>query len=227
LHIPQGSLDDCRSIFDGREYPTHLFRHAYPGVILDIGGHVGFASMFFHMKFPAARIHSFEPIGENQELFRHNLAGLPQVQLHPHGLGERDETRTIHFSRRFGLGASSVVKTRDHEGESAQIELRETTQAIRGIVAAGEPVSILKIDTEGFEFVILERLRDWLPATDVIFLEVHSERRRRDIDQLLAPWFQLRHCEVPFGHRIKLLYLNTHALEAGRIFTVQAPDIFI
>ena len=227
LYIPHGSMDDCRAIFDAREYPTRLFRHAHPEVILDIGGHVGFASLFFHTQYPTAKIHSFEPIVENQRVYRQNLDGLPQVQLHPYGLGESDEIRTIYLSRRFGLGASSVVKTRDHEGETTQIELREATQAIRDIVAPGNPISILKIDTEGFEFVILERLRDWLPSTDVIFLEVHSERRRRDIDQLLSPWFQLRHCEVPFGHRIKELYLNSQALEVGRVATVQAPDIFI
>ncbi|MDD2763131.1 MAG: FkbM family methyltransferase [Opitutaceae bacterium] len=227
LLIPRGSMDDCRAIFEGREYPVGLFRHAGVTTILDIGAHVGFASLYFHLQFPDACIHAFEPLAENQDLFRANLADVLQVRLHPHGLGAGDETRTLYLSRQFGLGASSVVRTRDHEGESALVELRDARKTIGGLVPPGNPVSILKIDTEGFEFVVLDRLREWLPAVDVVFLEVHSERRRRDIDRLLAPWFQLRHCEVPFGHRIKLLYLNARALQEGRVATVNAPEILI
>lgn len=227
LLIPPGAQDDCRAIFDGKEYPTRLFRLATVSTILDIGAHVGFASLFFRLQFPCARIHAFEPIAENRELFRANLTDLPNVELHPFGLGRTDERRTIHLSRQFGLGASSVMKTRDHEDESEEIELRAARATVASLLAPGDSISILKIDTEGFEFVVLEELRDWLPRTDAIFIEIHSDRRRRDIDHLLAPWFELRHCDVPFAHRIKLLYLNHEALAVGRVTTAAAPEIFI
>ena len=227
LHIPAGAQDDARAIFEGREYPTKLFRAATVSTILDIGAHVGFASLYFHMQFPSAQIHAFEPVRENQALFRANLRGLPGVQLHPFGLGASDEQRTLHLSRQFGLGASSVVKTRDHEDESEEIELRSASEVVGSLLAPDESISLLKIDTEGFEFVLLEQLKAWLPRTDAIFLEVHSDRRRRDIDRLLDQDFLLRHCEVPFGHRIKLLYLSRAAMLQKRVTSVFAPEIFI
>ncbi len=225
--FPRGAANDAKAIFSGAEYPVGLIRWTRVHTVIDVGAHVGLASLYFHLHFPEASIHAFEPIAANRALFQENLGDDPQVTLHPYGLGDRDERRPIFYARRWGLAASSVVRTRDHDGDGEEIALRSAAAAVGPIADEAGGVSILKIDTEGFEYLVLQQLQPWLSRTDVIFLEIHSDRRRRDIDALVAPHFDLRQCSVSFLHRIKALYVNRESLRTGRIATAAAPEIFL
>ncbi|MET0380942.1 MAG: hypothetical protein ABWZ94_03470 [Methyloceanibacter sp.] len=64
---------------------------------------------------------------------------------------------------------------------------------------------IVKIDTEGSEVDILERLGSF--DHDVILLEYHSEANRRKIDALLGDFF-LVGGEVRHLHRGTLKYMH-------------------
>ena len=71
-----------------------------------------------------------------------------------------------------------------------------------------EHISILKIDTEGAEVEILTDLQSWLPKTELIFIEFHSEEDRLAIDQLLTPFFILFDFSMDCCHRGLMTYLS-------------------
>lgn len=48
---------------------------AEPRVIFDLGANVGYASLFFALKYPGAEIYAFEPLSENFRMLEMNTGG--------------------------------------------------------------------------------------------------------------------------------------------------------
>jgi FkbM family methyltransferase len=67
-----------RHVFDGAydfELPTK------PRLILDLGANVGYASVYFSLRHPTARVIAVEPEPSNVALLRQNVAALPGVDV--------------------------------------------------------------------------------------------------------------------------------------------------
>jgi len=130
-----------------------------PKVILDIGGNIGVASIFFARLFPDAKIHTFEPVPANLELLRKNVETLKNVTVHPVALGKADASTQIFWSEEdANLGGFSLYGNNANVGKSITIDVRRSSTylAQHGITAA----DLIKIDTEGAEFDILTSLDD-------------------------------------------------------------------
>ena len=66
------------SVFGGAydlELPTQ------PRLILDLGANVGYASVYFALRHPTARVIAVEPEPSNVAVLRRNVAGLPSVAV--------------------------------------------------------------------------------------------------------------------------------------------------
>jgi hypothetical protein len=74
-------------------------------------------------------------------------------------------------------------------------------------------ISILKLDTEGCEVPILTALQNYLPQTEVIYLEYHSEFDRRRIDSMLDRTHVLFHAAVFEPHRGTIGYIAADVLD--------------
>jgi FkbM family methyltransferase len=218
-----GSEGDIASILSGEEYPLNLISMESASTIVDIGGHVGSSTLYFHKNFPEATIYTFEPMQASFKLLKKNTFWIDHVQTFEFGLGNKEEETLIYHSGKWGLMMSSVVKTRDHEGDTSAIRLRP----IKGVFSeiGITQIDVLKIDTEGFEPLLLNELKDRLDKIMVIFLEVHSDAARVQIENLLSPQFSLRHAYLSCLNRSKLMYLNRSALSDKRILTRSAPAL--
>jgi len=145
------------------------------------------------------------------------------VNILPWGLASRFRRARLYLSKGHRLaGSSTVYNMENHTGKFEEIALH---RAAREAVFQKGEVSILKIDTEGHELDILTDLSPMLHRVQVLFLEVHSEAERAELDAFLTPHFVLRHCHVPMVHRYTLMYLNAESLYAGRIRTCGAPAL--
>ena len=71
-----------------------------------------------------------------------------------------------------------------------------------------EQIDVLKIDTEGCEVPILRSLNRYLPEVKVLYVEYHSERDRRMIDEILADTHVLWRGHVNFAYRGEFCYLK-------------------
>jgi hypothetical protein len=57
-----------------------------PQVIIDAGANIGFASLFFKLKFPNAMIYALEIEEENFKMMHQNLKGFSNIELLNEGL---------------------------------------------------------------------------------------------------------------------------------------------
>ena len=67
------------NVFTGQEYPHCLPTDYQPKLIVDVGGNVGAAAIWFHHRYPTARIVSYEPSTRAFELLKENTQNISQI----------------------------------------------------------------------------------------------------------------------------------------------------
>ena len=133
-----------------------------PPRILDLGGHVGSATVFFADRFPGAKIDTYEPNPDNAAYCRKNVAGIATLQ-----------ERAV-----VGAGPDRVTlrNGKDNTGECSIHDLgsqRSGGVSVETVCAVNlPPCDILKVDTEGCELEIL-RCYPHLKSVRAVMLEWH------------------------------------------------------
>lgn len=116
-----------------------------PGVIVDVGAHIGNHTVFFAEYLPHTAIHAFEPWADNRELLERNVARFPEVQVHPLALSDR--RRQFPMMADANLGH---VRAAEHPAD-----VQQTPQAVPLDELELTDVTLLKIDVEGHEPQVL------------------------------------------------------------------------
>ena len=198
------SFQVANSIFAGTTYPTIPF---VTGVktIVDIGANVGAASVYFAIAYPDAQVYAFEPGSAPFNLLRQNVEPLRNITVFPFGLYSREQTMSLFHGKNDSV-ESSLRSSPRTSGEVEQIRLMCAPDffAEHGIA----PIDVMKIDTEGCEVPILQSLNRRLPEVKVLYIEYHSERDRRMIDEILAPTHVLWRGHVSLAYRGEFCYLK-------------------
>jgi FkbM family methyltransferase len=134
--------------------------------ILDVGGHIGLASLRFRELFPRARLTTFEPDPVIVALLRANLAAAGDASA-----------EVIAAAAWISDGTCNFSATGDDSGalDTAGV-LRVATVDLARFCA--EPVDYLKLDIEGAEFDLLAHLRATGALTRVrrLCVELHEWR---------------------------------------------------
>lgn len=145
--------------------------------ILDIGGNIGLASVFFALKYPSAKLFTVEPGRENFAALARNTAALNSrvtciqaAAWHenaPVNLASEEEDGTPLGN--WGLKVSAAQSGAIVDGLTIEkiIEL-----------SGFKYIDILKIDIEGSELEVFSNGSDeWLPKIGLIIIETHDRFR--------------------------------------------------
>src|SRR6184192_2229413 len=87
-----------------------------PKIILDIGSNIGASILYFHEKFPDAKIFGFEPHPDTFRVLEKNVAHLPGVRIFNYGFGATQQ-RVVVRADNVNFGAFSTggrFKDRGH-----------------------------------------------------------------------------------------------------------------
>jgi FkbM family methyltransferase len=168
-------------------------------VIFDVGGCEGEDSIRYARFFPHARVFTFEPLPENQELIRKNLARypVPNVELVPCALSDRRGEATFHVSSgrppelfageawNYGNKSSSLLSPAAAAPMHGWIEFKSTITvpcitldefcAERGLTE----VDFIHLDVQGAEHLVLAGAERLLPQIGAFWLEVASQELYR------------------------------------------------
>lgn len=162
-----------------RDFLEALKNQLRPGeTALDVGAHFGeFTLPLAKILGERGRVLSFEPEeGIYRRLADHvKLNGLTNVQLFRKALGDEDKKGKIFFGGGF---CPSIVPLED---DTIRRSVRENIEIVRGdTFFARENLPVphaVKIDVEGFEYAVIQGLRDTLanPICRLICIEIHPE----------------------------------------------------
>jgi FkbM family methyltransferase len=151
-------------------------------VVFDIGMNVGLASLFFAKMTEAKKIYAFEPFKPTYDKaiknFKLNAGLTNKVQTFNFGLGGEEKELQVPYSElNTGINSSVNPSSRKLDSSSSEtIQIKEVYSQLDILVKENfDAKVILKIDTEGAEFEIFERLskeRIW-EQVSLIMMEWH------------------------------------------------------
>lgn len=147
-------------------------------VAIDIGANVGLHTVRFSQKFN--HVYSFEPTSVNYECLVLNTQNLKNVSLIKVGLGEitKDEKISIPKDAQ-NCGIFSIVDFVDKENLiSEQIEIRK-------LDSFNLNPNLIKIDTQGFELLVLKGATNTLRSKPVLIIECEKKSDKKMITDFL------------------------------------------
>lgn len=168
FRVGTDDLTVLQQLFGNNELDVPL--EDQPSTILDAGGNVGYAALYFHRRFPQAQIISVEPEASNIAMHRLNCAAYPQIQLVEGGVWPR----------------SAYLRITNASGRKDGFRVEENEDGKEGDIRAysiGEildtwdigKIDLLKVDIEGAEKELFsENTDDWLSRVKVVMVELHD-----------------------------------------------------
>ena len=157
-------------------------------VVFDIGGYQGNFADQIHNKFNAT-VHVFEPMKQFSDYIGSRFAGNDKVLVYPVGVGAETKDLTIYVPNgqdeaTLHPGESSIAR----EEEILVVDVVEVFEKIKV-----DHVDLMKLNIEGAEFDLLERLLDTglhKKVTDIQIqyhiIDEDSEAKRDSISERLS-----------------------------------------
>jgi len=145
-----------------------------PKTIIDAGANIGLASVFFHLKYPDAKIVGIEIDTKNYESILKNTKHIPDYKVIKKGLFNKNG-----FFKVLDLyNASNSFQIKEvAENETFDIESITINQIIKE--NNWEFVDLLKIDIEGAEKELFEsNFENWIPKVKIIAVETHDRMKK-------------------------------------------------
>ena len=157
-----------------------MLTSAPPFTFVDIGMNVGITSLFFANKPTCKRVIGFEPFQPTLSFAKKNLERnmiSAKIQVNEYGLGYPERTIKVNYSEetKGSIGIYNQIPWYINDKKSIHEEplcIRDVYEALNEIV---DENIILKIDCEGCEYEILERLNntELLSRYEIIMIEWH------------------------------------------------------
>ena len=140
-----------------------------PATIVDIGAHIGMASILFALKYPAARIIAIEPERSNFAALIRNTAPYKTITPIQAALWWEDGQVALGPSNAHTKGAFRILEGGQ---QSVRAVTMDTVMRETGI----DSIDLLKIDIEGAEIEVFESC-PWIKNVRVTAIELHDRVR--------------------------------------------------
>ena len=173
-------------VFDHCYYDLHL--PFQPETILDLGANAGFTAIFFARQYPSAKIACVEPIPDNVELLRENLKlNSIQAQVFPSAISIADGYLEMELDDKdYGHKVAGIEYGKKLTGNTIQVESLSIPTLLQKL--GWSRISLLKVDIEGYEAILLKEQCNWLSFVDAICIECHEGYGEADLQDLAKKW---------------------------------------
>ena len=169
LRLGTSDLDTYIQIFEGGAYDFHY--GSEPGVIIDAGANVGYASVYFANAFPRARILAIEPENSNYEMLKRNADPYPNVI--PIRAALWNTNRLVDLfdpGRRHGGFQTRTITDPSRSNQAVEGMTVDRLMSDYGV----DHVDLLKVDIEGAEREVFDDASGWIDRVSTIAIETHD-----------------------------------------------------
>jgi FkbM family methyltransferase len=164
---------------------SHCMPSFSPSIIFDVGANVGEFTQNSIKKFPDSDIYCFEPSKSTFDKLKNNFGKVSRVHFHKIALSNIEGE--LPFTKDYNLCNSLVVKKTSDKTNRSNDKLDIRMRALSGENIETETVKtktidsfcqendiskidLLKIDTEGFDFEVLQGAKKALKNKDIGFI---------------------------------------------------------
>jgi FkbM family methyltransferase len=172
----------CSEVFDHRYYDFDL--PFTPRTILDLGANAGFVTLYFARKYPSAELACVEPMPDNVSLLRENLRlNSVDAKVFDAAVGVEDgQLSMLVAPLDYGHKVAEMDFGPAYEGQTIEVEAVSAFTLMRRL--GWDRISLLKVDIEGYEGILLKRNCDWLHNVDALCIECHEGYGEADLISL-------------------------------------------
>lgn len=178
---------DCYGIKEFKDQPFNR--------ILDLGGHIGSFAVYAASTWRGARVVSFEPLPNNQQLFEINTGGYENITLVKRAVVDKPESHvefvvSDHDSQRGGehnSGGGRLLDIKDSDSPNEHNErIKVGAVSITDVFDEYGPFDFIKMDIEDAESSLLHALCDADMIKDIRYLrgEFHRDNFLADHTRL-------------------------------------------
>lgn len=142
---------------------------ANPNVIIDLGAHYGDTALYYHLRFPHAKIIAVEPSPENYDRLVKNVGQIPNIITVRAAVGNTNGTIDLHIGR-SALGYSTVGT----DEANATVLVPQVT--LQQLLMQNEikKADLVKFDIEGAEFSVFANAES-VECSESFIGEVHTD----------------------------------------------------
>ncbi|MFH6785302.1 MULTISPECIES: FkbM family methyltransferase [Methylobacterium] len=165
-------------VFVAREYESAALPSS-ARTIIDLGANVGYASIYFGLRYPEASITMVEPDRANLDAAIENTRALgPRVTAHHAAIWSDDGVVSLRRQGEDGASLESWgFQTSRNAVPDGEVVPSMTMSSIMRASGCAE-VDILKVDIEGAEIELMsDGDTGWLSAVGMIIVETHDRFR--------------------------------------------------
>jgi FkbM family methyltransferase len=149
-----------------QESYSELLKAGKIPVIVDCGANVGYASVWFAVRFPRALVFAIEPEPGNFAVLSRNVSAYPNIAPIQAGISDRAGKLTL----RNPAGEPWACQTQDDDKGGVD------TVTIPDLLARRPDCAplIVKVDIEGYETSLFRTNTDWAGRTPLVVFEMHD-----------------------------------------------------
>lgn len=168
-------------------------------ILFDIGMNVGITSLYFSKNEKCSAIFAFEPFLKTREFAKENFSlnrTSSKIKVYDFGLGYPERTIKVNYNEEFkgSVGINGVAEYINVDDKDVfELEIRDVAESILKNNIGNNKSIILKIDCEGAEYEIINRLKEQnvLSKISCLMIEWHVKGPNRIIDILLSENFKM------------------------------------
>lgn len=190
-------------------------------VIVDCGANIGSFSLACKTIKPDCRIIAVEPDKGSYDALKTNLARFDSITLVQAALTNQNGTVTLNSGKSDGV-ANSIFAGKMVSESSSAVESKDTAEFFSEVKRQNQTIDVLKMDTEGGEWFLLEVPTILLAEIGVIYMEYHSASFLPRLIGKLDATHVVYEAKIRFPHRGEIAWVRRDLIPAEqRAYEIQ------
>ncbi len=177
-------------------------------VIVDCGANIGSFSLACKTLKPACAIIAVEPDKDLFVALKNNLSAFDSVQLIQAALTNKNGMVNLNSGKNDGVANSIFAGQMVSDSSSALVESKATTDFLSSVLREHKNIDVLKMDTEGGEWFLLDTPTSLLANVGVIYMEYHSANFLPQLCAKLDSTHVIYEAKIRFPHRGEIAWVR-------------------
>jgi len=183
-------------------------------VIVDCGANIGSFSLACKTLKPGCKIIAVEPDKNSFASLKINLSSHASVAFVQAALTNQNGTVSLNSGTNDGVANSIFAGKMVSESAAVAVESKATVEFLSAIKHQYKNIDVLKMDTEGGEWFLLDAPAQLLSDVGVIYMEYHSANFLPLLCEKLNATHVVYEAKIRFPHRGEIAWVRRDLVPA-------------
>ena len=157
-------------------------------VIFDVGANVGQSAIKFRKDYPKSDIHSFEAVNSTFDTLKSKVKEI-NVHCYNYALGNENKIEKITLSEKNEFNRIIKSEKTNSNNQTEDIAIKKLDYLWGNKFQNIEMISLLKIDTEGFDLEVLKGAENLISNHKIDFIEIETGMNSSNLDHIFITDF--------------------------------------